>query len=75
VKTRDGGQNWEIQKIDALPAFTFPALYFLNIDMGWIATNGHIYRTNDCAVSWQPQTNPVHYENLNDLQFIDKNHG
>ncbi len=86
LRTTDGGSTWDTRKIDDyiggyLDVFNLSAITFTDKNTGFIVGAGYygneIYKTTDCGRTWQWNewiVNPKVY-GLNDISFIDKNHG
>ncbi len=55
IRTRDGGQSWQVAY--RFPGFEkdfyFEALTFLDRKVGWIAGEGYVFRTADGGQSWR----------------------
>jgi hypothetical protein len=68
--TSDGGLNWN--QISNRGGY---AMYFINLDMGWIAgPNGRIYHTMDGGYTWEEQ-NRLTNASLYNVWFADENTG
>jgi photosystem II stability/assembly factor-like uncharacterized protein len=86
-RTTDGGNSWRTLIMDDyiggyLDIFQFNAVTFTDKNTGWLVGAGYdgneIYKTTDCGRTWtwNGQTiTPVASESLNDIYFVDKNHG
>lgn len=49
VTTDDGGQNWSLAEVSEQPV----ALFFLNLSLGWMATDRGVWSTSDGARTWK----------------------
>ena len=68
VVTSDGGEHWSLVELKEQPA----ALFFLNDSLGWMATNGGIWRTEESGRTW---TKLEKLESILALYFLDPMHG
>jgi photosystem II stability/assembly factor-like uncharacterized protein len=87
LRTTNGGNNWDTRSIDNyigayLDVFRFLAVTFIDKNTGWVVGYGYygneIFKTTDCGRSWQWNEQiitPKDYHSLNDIYFLDKNHG
>ncbi len=48
VVTADGGGSWKVVRLREKPA----SLFFLNESLGWMATEGGLWRTADSGATW-----------------------
>ena len=68
VVTSDGGEHWSQVELKERPS----SLFFLNESLGWMATDGGIWRTEESGLSW---TKLHKLESIEALYFLDPLHG
>jgi photosystem II stability/assembly factor-like uncharacterized protein len=71
LNTTNGGQTWN-QQTSSLTS-TLEAVQFVNATTGWVV--GSILHTTDGGQNWTPQAADAACIKLNDLHFIDADHG
>lgn len=72
LRTIDGGENWEVQKIVPDPMMSVD---FINANEGWaIGDNGAIRHTTNGGLNWSTQTSPIDGL-LTSVFFLDENNG
>jgi Photosynthesis system II assembly factor YCF48 len=68
VTTNDGGVSWQVNPLQELPV----SLFFLNESLGWMVTDGGVWRTQEAGRDWR-KIKPVKW--MNQVEFFDANHG
>ena len=77
LHTENGGQTWQLQKIDTIDDFY--SVYFLDKNHGWIAGGGITYdgiivKTTNGGKNWITQEDHFMYP-LHSIYFTDVDHG
>jgi photosystem II stability/assembly factor-like uncharacterized protein len=67
--TSDGGEHWERLPLKDMPV----SLFFLNENLGWLATDGGLWRTTETGRSWIKLPKPP--AEILRVLFLDENHG
>jgi photosystem II stability/assembly factor-like uncharacterized protein len=68
VITSDSGEHWSLVELKERPT----CLFFRSDTLGWMATNGGIWRTNESGRTW---TKLQKLEGIASLYFLDESHG
>ena len=67
--TSDGGEHWERLPLKDMPV----SLFFLNENLGWLVTDGGLWRTTETGRSWVKLPKPP--AEILRVLFLDENHG
>jgi photosystem II stability/assembly factor-like uncharacterized protein len=67
--TSDGGEHWERLPLKDMPV----SLFFLNENLGWLVTDGGLWRTTETGRSWTKLPKPP--AEILRVLFLDENHG
>lgn len=57
LHTDDGGRVWSRQNIGTL--YDIAALYFKDVNTGWVLSGGIVYRTTDRGATWEESRLPI----------------
>jgi len=68
VTSSDGGQNWNVAPFPELPM----SLFFLNDSLGWMVTDGGVWRTDEAGRDWRKIKS---VKGMNQIEFFDPQHG
>ena len=68
LSTSDAGKKWEIVPLKEFPQ----SLFFLNDSLGWMVTQGGIWRTLEGGRDWQKLKS---IKDVNRVHFLDDNRG
>ncbi|MGE5431383.1 MAG: YCF48-related protein [Syntrophomonadaceae bacterium] len=73
LKTTDGGKSWRAMASENINYIS--DLFFTDVNNGYVARGGEIWRTTDGGSKWQLSFHNDLVEYLNSLHFINKNTG
>ena len=68
ITTNDGGVSWQINAVQEIPV----SLFFLNESLGWMVTDGGVWRTQEAGRDWRKIKSAKW---MNEVQFFDEKHG
>ncbi len=68
VTTTDGGVRWQMNSLQELPL----SLFFLNESLGWMVTDGGVWRTEESGRDWRKIKS---IKAMNEAAFFDEKHG
>lgn len=68
ITTNDTGATWQVNPLQELPI----SLFFLNESLGWMVTDGGVWRTQEAGRDWRKIKSAKW---MNEVQFFDENHG
>ncbi len=68
VTTSDSGVTWQVNPLQELPV----SLFFLNESLGWMVTDGGVWRTQEAGRDWRKIKSA---KLMNKVAFFDENHG
>jgi len=69
VATTDGGEHWDVQKLEEHPV----SLFFLNDSLGWMVTEKGIWQTEEGGKDWKKLPKPP--TPALRVFFVDENNG
>ena len=68
VITNDAGLKWQVNPLQELPV----SLFFLNESLGWMVTDGGVWRTEEAGRDWRKIKS---VKGMNQVEFFDEKHG
>lgn len=71
-KTTNSGLNWSVK---TSPQGSFYNIFFVSDATGWICSRGLLKQTTNGGQSWQLQSTPLPFTNLNSMHFVNENEG